>query len=123
MLWWLGKVFIGFLQVSVPLIVMLVCQFFLMHPQVFSLARLIHGAGTADKNLMMLWIVLTHCESRKGLWLPEEAASQPYSFRDAEPQPVISPNAKKNIFPKQTKEGISTSLSPTDLCLPITVWQ
>ena len=33
--------------------------------------------------------------SREGLWLQEEAALQTHSFRDAEPKPVIRPNAKK----------------------------
>ena len=45
--------------------------------------------------------------------------------RDAEPHPVIPPNAKKNhrIFPKQLRPEISTSLSTTRLCLPSTVMQ
>ena len=66
-----------------------------------------------------------HCESGEVLWLQGEAASQTHSFRDAEPQPVIPPNANKNHgkFPKKLRPGISTSMSTTDLCLPNTAWQ
>ena len=36
-----------------------------------------------------------HFDSVKGLWLQGEAALQTHSFRDAEPQPWITPDAKK----------------------------
>ena len=35
-------------------------------------------------------------ESGEGLWLQEEAAFLMHSFRDAEPQQMIPPNAKKH---------------------------
>ena len=38
-----------------------------------------------------------HCESGEVLWLQGEAELQTHSFRDAEPQPVIPPNANKNM--------------------------
>ena len=37
-----------------------------------------------------------HCESGEWLWLQGEAAFEIHSFRDAEPQPVIPLNEKKN---------------------------
>ena len=37
-----------------------------------------------------------HCESREGLWLQGEASFETHSFRDAESQPVIPHNSKKN---------------------------
>ena len=50
---------------------------------------------------------------------------QEHSFRDAEPHPVITPNAKQNhrIFPIQLRPGINTSLITTNICLPSTEWQ
>ena len=46
-------------------------------------------------------------------WLQEEAALQTHSFRDADPQPVISPNEKKNhgMSPKLLTPGINISLT------------
>ena len=36
-----------------------------------------------------------HCESGEVLWLQGKAALQTHRIRDAEPQPMISPNANK----------------------------
>ena len=68
----------------------------------------------------MYTVLVIHCESGEGLWLQGYAASQAHSFRDAEPHPVITPNAKNNheIFTKQLKTGINISLSTIDLRLP-----
>ena len=44
--------------------------------------------------LSSLW----HCESGNGLWLQGEAVLHMHSFRDAEPQPVIPPNAKQKSW-------------------------
>ena len=38
-----------------------------------------------------------HYESGERLWLQGEEALQMHSFRDAEPQPLISPNAKEKL--------------------------
>ena len=50
------------------------------------------------------------------LWFQGEAASQTHSFRDAEPQPVIQPNANK------THENCSKQLIPGKIpaCPPLT---
>ena len=71
-------------------------------------------AKTGD---IYLWHV--HCESGEGLWLQGEAALQTHSFRNADPQPVIPPNGKKNhgMFPKLLRPGINISLTTTDPCL------
>ena len=57
---------------------------------------------------------LQHCESGKGLWLQGKAAFQMHSFRDAEPQPVIPPNAKKRhpISLKELRPGLNVSFKP-----------
>jgi hypothetical protein len=47
------------------------------------------------------------------LWLQEEAASQMHCFRDAEPQPVIPHDPKKN-HGMQLRPGIHISLTTTD---------
>ena len=46
-------------------------------------------------------------------------------FRDADPQPVIPPNEKKNhgMSPKLLTPGIHISLTTTDPCLPSTTWK
>ena len=57
-----------------------------------------------------------HCYSGEALWLQEEAALQMHSFRDAEPQPVIPQDPKKNhgMPLKQLRPGIHISLTTTD---------
>ena len=66
-----------------------------------------------------------NCESREGIWLQGEAASEAHSFRYAEPHPVIPANSKNNyeIFPKKLKPCNITNLLTTDLWLPSTAWQ
>ena len=48
-----------------------------------------------------------------------------FSFRDAELQPVIPSNAKKNHgnSPKHLRPGINISLTIIDPCLPSNTWQ
>ena len=48
-----------------------------------------------DVVRIQVTLLLSHCECGEGLWLQVFAASQTRSFRDAEPQQVIPPNAKK----------------------------
>ena len=59
---------------------------------------------------------LVHRESGEGLWLKEEAAFEMHSFRDAEPQPVIQLNEKKNneMSRKQPNQTIKISLTTND---------
>ena len=58
-----------------------------------------------------VYVCTDQCESGKGLWLQALAASLTHSFGDADL--VIPPIAKKNheIFPKQLRPDINTSLS------------
>ena len=60
-----------------------------------------------------------------GKALALRVSSFSFSFRDAEPHPVIVSNAKKNhgLFQKQLRTDINTSLFTTDFCLHSTVWQ
>ena len=62
---------------------------------------------------------IQHFESEEGLWLEGEAALQTLISRDAEPKPVIPPNAKKHtgMSPNQFRPGINISLTTTDQCL------
>ena len=62
-----------------------------------------------------------HYESREGLWLQREAAIETHSFRDAEPQPVIPHNSKKNheMSLKKRDQTITRQGSPVD-CRPST---
>ena len=66
-----------------------------------------------------------HCEFWEGLWLQREAALQTISFRDAEPQPVFPPNAKKNpgISLKQLGPGMNINLTTTNPFLPKQLFQ
>ena len=52
------------------------------------------------KNLEVVWFFfgVEHCESKEGLWLQGEAAFETHSFRDAEPQPMITQNDNKIIY-------------------------
>ena len=51
---------------------------------------------------------------REGFWLQDEVALQAHRFRDAEPQPVIPPNAKKRhpISLKELRPGLNVSFKP-----------
>ena len=71
---------------------------------------------------ILLYLCTCYCESGEGLWLQAEAAIQTHSFGDADPQPVITPKAKKihRMSPKQLIPSIHISLTTTDPCLPST---
>ena len=66
-----------------------------------------------------------HSESGEELWVQGEAVLQTLSSRDAKPQPVIAPYAKKNyeMSPRQLRTGINISLTPKDPFVPSTAWQ
>ena len=59
------------------------------------------------------------------LRLQGQAALQTHSFRDAEPQRVIPPNAKNHhgVSPKRPGPGIIIHLTNADSCLPSIAWQ
>ena len=63
----------------------------------------------------------SHCESGEMPWLQGEAALQTHSFRDADPQPVIPPNEKKNhgMSPQLLTPGINISLTTSAPLTPV----